>query len=276
MNKNLWKAVLVGCYFLLFLSCEKGIWDLKRLNPSDVYYEGQSIKPKDTLATVTTVNVTEIGTTTAKSGGNVSNDGGSTVTKRGVCWSKTANPTTTDQVTEDGSATGLFTSSLVGLQSNTVYYLRAYAVNSKGTSYGNEISFKTTESGNLATLTTVSISAIGKNAATSGGNITSEGSSSVTSRGICWNVSTNPTTLNSKTVDGSGTGSFSSSLTSLNPNTKYYVRAYAVSAAGTAYGDELSFTTTSDGQLPTLTTTDVTAISANTAVSGGNISSQIF
>jgi photosystem II stability/assembly factor-like uncharacterized protein len=272
MNKNLWKVVLVGCYILLFLSCEKGIWELKRLNPSDVYYEGQAIKPKDTLATITTSNVIEIGTTTAKSGGNISNDGGSSIVKRGVCWSKTSNPTITDQTTDDGNSTGLFTSSLTALQSNTVYYLRAYATNSKGTSYGNEISFKTTESGSLATITTVSISAIGKNSATSGGNITSAGSSQVTSRGICWNINTNPTTVNSKTVDGSGTGSFSSSLTSLNPNTKYYVRAYAISSAGTAYGDELSFTTTSDGQLPTLTTTEVTAISGNTAVSGGNIS----
>jgi len=79
--------------------------------------------------------------------------------------------------------------------------------------------------------------------ATSGGNITSDGGAAVTARGVCWATTSTPTTANSKTTDGTGTGSFTSSLTNLSANTTYYVRAYATNSAGTAYGSQVSFIT---------------------------------
>jgi hypothetical protein len=86
--------------------------------------------------------------------------------------------------------------------------------------------------------------AITSTTATILGTITSDGGSSVTSRGVVWSVNPAPTTsLTTKTVDGSGTGSFPSSINGLASNTKYYVRAYAVNSSGTAYGNEVSFTT---------------------------------
>ncbi len=93
------------------------------------------------------------------------------------------------------------------------------------------------------TVTTNSVSSITQTTVASGGNVISDGGSSVTTRGVCWSTSQNPTTSNSKTTDGTGTGSFTSSLTGLTANTTYYVRAYATNSAGTAYGNELSFTT---------------------------------
>jgi uncharacterized protein (TIGR02145 family) len=96
----------------------------------------------------------------------------------------------------------------------------------------------------LPTLTTTAISNIANTTATSGGNITNQGSSAVTARGVCWSTSQNPTIANSKTTDGSETGSFTSNLTGLTTNTTYYVRAYATNSAGTAYGNQQSFTTT--------------------------------
>ncbi|MFH1120708.1 MAG: hypothetical protein V1775_12875 [Bacteroidota bacterium] len=93
------------------------------------------------------------------------------------------------------------------------------------------------------TVTSASISDITQTNATSGGNIISDGGASVTARGVCWNTSPNPTTANSLTTDGSGNGAFVSNLTSLIPNTLYYARAYATNSAGTAYGNEISFTT---------------------------------
>ena len=93
--------------------------------------------------TVTTTAVTAIAQNTATSGGNVTSDGGATVTARGVCWGTSANPTIDSSKTTNGTGTSSFTSSLTGLAENTTYYLRAYATNSSGTSYGNEISFKT-------------------------------------------------------------------------------------------------------------------------------------
>ena len=98
---------------------------------------------KPTVPTVTTAAVTLITETTAKSGGNVTSDGGEEVTARGVCWSTTENPTTADSKTTNASGTGQFTSDLADLDHNTKYYVRAYAVNSKGTAYGDDIEFTT-------------------------------------------------------------------------------------------------------------------------------------
>ena len=95
----------------------------------------------------------------------------------------------------------------------------------------------------LPILNTTSVSNIGVNSANSGGNIASDGGSPVTVRGVCWSLTPNPTTSNFKTVDGSGTGIFTSSMTGLAPYTLYYVKAYATNSVGTAYGDQVSFST---------------------------------
>ena len=99
----------------------------------------------------------------------------------------------------------------------------------------------------LPTLTTTAVSDIDKNTATGGGNVTADGGATVTTRGICWSTSQNPTVSGSHTTDGTGTGSFTSAMTGLTANTTYYVRAYATNSAGTAYGEEVSFTTLPDG-----------------------------
>ena len=96
-----------------------------------------------TMPTVTTSYITNITINTATSGGNVTSEGGYDVTARGVCWSTNPNPTINDNKTSDGSGTGNFTSNLTNLTENTTYYVRAYATNEKGTSYGEEKSFTT-------------------------------------------------------------------------------------------------------------------------------------
>lgn len=95
----------------------------------------------------------------------------------------------------------------------------------------------------LPTLTTTAVSSIANTTATCGGNITNQGSSAVTARGVCWSTAQNPTIANSKTTDGSGIGSFTSNLTGLATNTTYYVRAYATNSTGTTYGTQHNFTT---------------------------------
>ncbi|MCP4213090.1 MAG: hypothetical protein GY765_00470, partial [bacterium] len=222
-----------------------------------------------TAPTVTTTAASGITSTTASSGGNVTSDGGATVTARGVCWSTTANPTTTDSTTSDGTGTGTFTSALTGLLPNTSYYVRAYAVNSAGTSYGSDLTFATNSAG-AAVITSVA-SSITSTTATSGGNVTSDGGAAVTARGVCWSTSANPTTADSTTSDGSGTGAFSSAITGLSADTTYHVRAYAVNSSGTVYGSDLTFTTGTAGL--TVTTTAVSSITSTTASSGGNVTS---
>jgi uncharacterized protein (TIGR02145 family) len=200
------------------------------------------------LPSLTTLPVSNISFSTATSGGNITNIGGSAITQQGVVWGTTPNPTTANNFTSDGTGSGSFTSNLSGLTINTTYYVRAYATNSVGTAYGDELSFTTTNnsggSGNVPSLTTLTVSDIAGSSATSGGTITNTGVSNVTQRGVVWGITPNPTTTNSSTNDGIGSGSFTSNLIGLTANTTYYVRAYATNSAGTAYGNEVSFTTT--------------------------------
>jgi hypothetical protein len=95
----------------------------------------------------------------------------------------------------------------------------------------------------LPTVTTAIISAITNTTAASGGNVTSGGGAVVTKRGVCWGPSANPLVSGSHTTNGSGTGSFTSAITPLSPLTAYHVRAYATNSVGTAYGEDVSFTT---------------------------------
>ncbi len=99
------------------------------------------------LPTVNTEDVSGITANTATAGGIVVSDGGSQVTARGVCWSTNQSPTLNDDFTTDGSGTGTFVSNLSGLSPSTTYYVRAYATNSVGTAYGNQVSFTTTSAG---------------------------------------------------------------------------------------------------------------------------------
>jgi len=227
-----------------------------------------------TVPVLFTNPITSISSATAVSGGVTTSDGGSTITARGVCWGTASGPTISlSTKTSDGTGTGAFTSNLTGLAASTTYYVRAYATNSTGTGYGSELSFTTTAAATIAALTTTAVTSITSTTSVSGGNITSDGGSAVTVRGVCWNTSTGATVaLSTKTSDGTGTGSFTSNITGLTASTTYYVRAYATNGIGTAYGSELIFTTTAQASIPTLTTTAVSAIAITTATSGGSIS----
>ena len=222
------------------------------------------------LAILTTTTIANITSSSVTGGGNITSDGGVTVTSRGVCWSTNQSPTTADSKTTDGSGTGSFTSSITGLKPGTLYYFRAYAINSNGPSYGNQATATTLAV--LPTLTTSTLTSITTSSAAGGGTISNDGGAAVTARGVCWNTSPTPTVSNSKTTDGSGSGSFTSNISSLSPNTSYYVRAYATNSAGTAYGDELNFKTNAIITIATLTTSVPIGINAYSALLGGTIS----
>jgi uncharacterized protein (TIGR02145 family) len=392
--------------------------------------------------TISTNSVTYITATSAICGGNISSDGGSTVTSRGVCWSTSQNPTVTHNKTSNGTGTGTFISNLISLKENTNYYIRAYVTNISDTSYGDQVSFKTlintlqkdqisdidgniyntvtignqiwlkenlktsryndgnviplvadntawnilktpgycwylnkeaeykdiygalynwytVNTGQLCpagwhlptdaewttltssfggdsiagsklkekstthwngpntdatnetvfsalpggyryfgsfgsigdignwwtatqsstvnawhrslynsrkdvsrgnsvkssglsvrcikyltlTISTNSVTYITATSAICGGNISSDGGFAVTSRGVCWSTSQNPTIADNKTSSGTGTGTFISNIISLNENTIYYMRAYATNITDTVYGDQVSFKT---------------------------------
>ena len=340
------------------------------INAPEVSVEvsGDGIEPPE----ITTNPLTDVEANSATGGGEVTYDGNSEISVRGVCWSTISSPTITDSLTSDGIGIGGFISSLMNLECNTLYYVRAYATNSMTTVYGNEVSFTTAVptifvsyseltdfgeviintqsveqsyyvlgydlvddveinapagfeisitsenrgnsfnksninignstinrdfgsqitlssidreiaqttiyvrfsptivdaySGNIthvssgaetkntavngtgittATVTTDAITEITQTTATGGGDVTADGGSTVTVRGVCWSISSSPTTADVNTTNGNGMGVFVSSLTGLDPETHYYVRAYATNTAGTSYGVEQEFDTLPD------------------------------
>ena len=229
------------------------------------------------LATVKTLLVTSITSTTAVAGGDVTADGGTEVTAKGVCWSTSQEPTIEGEHTENGAGTGEFTAELSGLEQNTTYYVRAYATNKEGTAYGEEVTFTTLQENVVVKpiVTTLEIAGLSQTTAVAGGNVTSDGGAEVTARGVCWSTSQEPTVEGEHTTDGAGTGEYQSNLSGLTANTTYYVRAYATNIEGTAYGEEISFTTLEEHIVvePTVVTVSVSEVTETTAVTGGNVTS---
>jgi uncharacterized protein (TIGR02145 family) len=202
----------------------------------------QSCK-KEEVPVLTTSAITDITGTTASGGGTIISEGSGNIIARGLCWSTAINPTLAASKTIESAGSGTYTRNMAGLNEGNIYYVRSYATNSVGTGYGNQISFVTSQVV-PARLTTASISSITLSSAISGGDITEDGGGNITERGICWNTGKAPTISDFKTADGSpGTGGFISNITGLSAGKSYYVRAYATNSAGTAYGNQILFTT---------------------------------
>ena len=223
MKRELSKVLTLLFVLTAFISCKKE-------------------QPTGDIPVLTTAEITEITKSSAVGGGNITSDNGHAVFVRGVVWGTHDNPTINDNKTVDGSGTGSFVSQLKGLEPETVYYVRAYAANSKGTAYGNSVVFQTLAF-DIPVLTTAEVTAITHNSATCGGTITSDGGEPVIARGVVWATHENPTIEDNKTTDGAGMGSFVSQITGLEPETVYHVRAYATNAMGAAYGNSLVFQT---------------------------------
>lgn len=195
-------------------------------------------------AILSTISITNVTNNSASCGGNITDEGGTPVTARGICWSTGHEPTVSlSTKTVNGSGTGAFTSDMTGLTTGATYYVRAYATNTMGTSYGNEVGFTATTAPTLPVLITTSAVGITTSSASCGGDVTSEGNVAVTSRGICWSLNANPSKTDNNLFVGNGPGSFTASITGLTPATTYHVRAWATNSVGTAYGNDISFTT---------------------------------
>ena len=159
-----------------------------------------------------------------------------------------------------------------GLKAETKYYYRM-RLNMEDGKVESETKTLRTTAYILPTVTTSEVTNISGTKADCRCNVTSEGDFTVTARGVCWSTADNPTIDDSHTVDGGGAGSFTSNITGLTENTTYYVRAYATSGAGTAYGETRTFVTTAY-ILPTVTTSEVTNISGTKADCRCNVTSE--
>ncbi|HEY0654737.1 MAG TPA: hypothetical protein VGD65_16485 [Chryseosolibacter sp.] len=240
----------------------------------DVRYSGSvKVERKIILPTVSTSAVTSISATGAISGGTVSSDGGEALSEKGIVFSLSPGPTVSNtKVSSTGTDT--FSSVLDNLSPSTQYFVRAYATNSAGVAYGQEVSFTTLPTPVnvvLPTVTTASVTSITGSSAMSGGNVTNDGGAAITGRGVVYGTSSAPTLAASVVTSGSGTGVFESSITGLIAGTQYFVRAYATNNAGTAYGPERSFSTSSP--LPVLSGTASTNLTKNSVTLSASLTS---
>ena len=264
------------------ISCGTGLGDftctLSNLRDSTVYYarayavnskgiaygEQVSWRTKGyALPTLSTIAASNITFTSATCGGSITSDGNAEITSRGICYSTKSNPSISNSKVTSGSGTGTFTCNLANLSDGTTYYARAYATNKKGTAYGTQISW-TTKAYTRPTVSTTEAQNVSYTTATCGGNVTSDGSLSVTSRGICYSTQPNPTISDLKVASGSGTGAFTCNLTGLSDGTTYYARAYATNGKGTAYGEQISWTT-KEYELPAVGTYYTKVLTSTTA-----------
>lgn len=209
--------------------------------PVTVTFNAQQPSQQVVVTTDTPQFITAI---SAMGGGEVTTTDGTYIIVKGLCWATHENPTTNDDFYEEAeSGVGTFSISMTELNIATTYYVRAYAVTPNGTVYGDQKTFTTRDG--IPEVTTDTVYNILGDGATCNGTVTDNGGLNVTARGVCWSTSSNPTLDDSHTTNGSGMGSFISTMSGMELGTTYYVRAYASTSAGTGYGDEVSFTTQS-------------------------------
>jgi uncharacterized protein (TIGR02145 family) len=224
------------------------------------------------LPVLTTATVSAITQTTATSGGNVIDEGGAPLVSRGICWHTSANPTIENNKTVVASGAGAFTSDLTQLAPNTLYYVRAYASNTAGTGYGNQLSFSTSQTISLPIVTTIAATVVTQTGATLNGTVNANNLSTTvtfdygttTSYGQSINATPN-------TVSGNTTTNVSASLTGLIVNTLYHFRVKVVSTGGTTYGSDMTFTPGQGSTAPTVTTTAATSVAQTGATLNGTV-----
>lgn len=200
------------------------------------------------LATLQTNEAQDIAAKQAVVWGVIKTNGGSSISERGVCYGTTANPTYEGKknIASITKGSGEFKVDLVDLDGATVYYARAYAVNKKGVAYGNQISFKTKDLASpLLVLGTVKVA--GANDLFFDVNLKEHGDLTIQEIGLVYNTSKEPTVANNKIARVKVEANFKQRISSLTPETLYYVRPYAVTPNGVLYGEEFIISTIKKG-----------------------------
>ena len=256
------------------LTCGKGTV-IKNLLPDTEYYirayaingqdsaysDPKTIKTKIVTLGVTTDTIKDVTSTSATIQSFVQNTNGLIVTSRGVCWATSPFPAFEPDHTFDGNGDGQYESHLTNLKPNTTYWVRAYATTPDSIFYGNQLPFKT--NGPLPKVNTIEVKDTTSESATIICNISDDENEHITARGVCWSNHAYPDTTDNRTYDGEGKGEYESHLTNLEQNTTYYVCAYATNASGTAYGNQLSFSTKNGlAEVITVSVSDITKTSA--------------
>lgn len=248
-NSNNFKKINLG------LGKGKFEVSIDTLSPNTIYYyksyainiKGESFSKLSNFTTLDilpaklTTNIPQnISYYSALFSATLNDDGGGAIFEKGFCISKNPNPTIKDiklPVNQSGNELSLF---VVKLEENTTYYIKAYSINEKGESYGNEQNFKTLKT-QLAKVETVAAVEITQNSAKLSGSISDDGGLDIIEKGICYSMNINPTIKDSKISVGTGALIFSLNLLSLPINSRFFFRAYAINKVGISYGEALYF-----------------------------------
>jgi hypothetical protein len=232
---------------------------LENLTPSTTYYykafaaneeglEGwggiESVTTQQIAATVPTIEtypVTDIMAESATGNAIILSSGGASITARGFCYNTTGNPTTSDSKTTGGTSTGTFSHSISSLSDNTTYYVKAYATNSEGTAYGNQVSFTTYENAVPTVLSCAAPTFINDTSATICGEVTDNGGSDILGFGFKYGLSSGNLNLTANAIGSES--NFYADLFNLTAGTTYYYRAVATNDSGEGLGAIYSFTT---------------------------------
>ncbi len=244
MNSITKFSVLLICSILVF-SCKKEIK-----------------KPE-----LTTNNVTEITTVSAISGGIITSDGGGQIVSKGVCWNTTQNPTIDNFRTMEGGESLTFEGSLTQLEPGTTYYVRSYAVNSAGTSYGNGVTFTTL--GNVPLAVVENATNLSIDSAVLHGTVNPNSlSTTVTFEWGLINYE-HSVSADQSQISGSSASNVSVTLTGLEPGSTYHYRIKSENSLGTTYSDDMIFTTL--GQVPTIVTSGASGIQLESFIISGSV-----
>ena len=224
---------------------------------------------EETIPTIETKEITEISATTALAGGIIKDQGSHPIVSQGVCYSSVnTHPIISDNCLEDETLSESFQLLVENLEPDTKYYLRAYAKNEVGVSYGAVVEFTTIEG--LADVETLGVEDITHNSALAKAIIHDEGDSPVISRGICYATDSLFPNLESNCIEAIGDDNpFEVIIDDLSPETNYYLKAYAVNEIDSAFGKTKSFETLRD--IPKVETLEPENIEASSALVGGEI-----
>jgi uncharacterized protein (TIGR02145 family) len=244
--KNLNKALGIILAITIFSSCED----------------------KPVPPVISTTAVTQISTIAAVSGGNITDDGGALIISKGVCWNTIDNPTIDNNKTSESGKSLSFTSNISQLLPSTSYYVRAYAVNSAGTSYGKSISFKTL--GDKPASNSQNASNIQLTTATINGTVSPNSLETTVTFEYGITTSYGSTVVAQQSpLNGDSEGNVSADLTELTPGKTYHFRIKAENTLGITYSSDMTFTTL--GSVPVTTALAATNLQVNSATVNGSV-----
>ena len=194
------------------------------------------LEGNNTPPTVMTTGVANVSYLSATVNGSVVYIGGALVAAKGFCYATTPDPEMSDSHVHAGNGTGVFTAVITGLDPESTYYVRAYALNEYGVSYSSSLTV-TTLVPTSPVVTTDSVSMYNECMAT----VVSDGGANVTARGFCYDTLPNPTLENGVVYVDGGEGEFAATLSGLPIGKLYFVRAFATNTKGTTYGNQFDF-----------------------------------